>query len=440
MPEIKKILLYVSLLIILPAAILAQNKDTIAIARLENVYLVQPDTLQFQIRLYRTSDRWDRWANGTYMVNFLNETIPLNSQNMNLEYVYGTSDLNIGPISGQLPYDSYFITPRIFDNRMSITIAGPEGYGNCEYVPEQDGITIGTFRLSSKLGETLPERLKWLQPQFFYQACAYKIEEDSVLAGIPWGFPNDNFEMDTEETTVLYDVGDTSKPEMQLLYFHADYKGQRKVSLRWRTAREAYNKGFVIYRGIVPLATGDTTKVQYDQLVARFDGGTAEEDSIRGLGTRPYGRSYHYHYDLVEYRGEEYCYLLQYEDFNGQVRDIPYTDSLGYFHERAIDCVPIPNAVIVYAQAEPNPFYESTTIQYKVDDDVLLSCNVYDLLGNKVANLIDNEFTPLGDHEITFHSELVASQGLYEIIFIAHPIDDPNVEISRAIVKVQLIR
>jgi hypothetical protein len=33
-----------------------------------------------------------------------------------------------------------------------------------------------------------------------------------------------------------------------------------------------------------------------------------------------------------------------------------------------------------------------------------------------------------------------ASQGLYEIVFIAKPIDDPNVEVSRAVVKVQLIR
>ena len=149
-----------------------------------------------------------------------------------------------------------------------------------------------------------------------------------------------------------------------------------------------------------------------------------------GLGTRDYGKKYHWYYDTVDYRGEEYCYALYYKDFN----DIE--------HYLARACVPIPSAVITYAQANPNPMSYSTKITYKLDDDVILSATVYDLAGKIVKKLLDNVYVERGTHILDFDAPIseVASQGLYEVIFLAKPVDDNSVEVSRAIVKIQIVR
>ena len=74
----------------------------------------------------------------------------------------------------------------------------------------------------------------------------------------------------------------------------------------------------------------------------------------------------------------------------------------------------------------------------------MLKCDVFDVRGKLVTNLIndykDGDYTEIGWHEVRFVAPQLASQGLYSIIFIAYPIDDPSVELSRAFVKVQLIR
>ena len=310
----------------------AQERDTLATVKLESVYLVKPDTLSFDIRLYRDTDEWDKWANGTFQMDFPPEE-NVDMTDIDVTYVPGSSDLSLGPVAGQLPVTNYFMTPRIINDRISITVAGPEDYLDATYVPLDSGITIGTYRLASKSGMPLPDSLMWLQPQFYYQACAYKKETDSIYPeNIPIGYANDNYEMDNDEsTTVLYSYGEDI-PQMILEYFYAEYAGQKLVKFDWKTKSEAYNEGFILWRGIVPLSTGDTTEVIYDHLVARYDGSRPEEAKLIGLGTSKTGKEYHYEFDTVAYRGEEYCYLLQYVDFDNEVRDLAYIDPNGTFH------------------------------------------------------------------------------------------------------------
>ena len=424
----------------------SQNREILGIVQIDEVNLVQPDTLEFDILLKRTSDRWDRWANGTFQLEFTDTNFKLGPSDMQIEYIFNSSDLPTPPLSGGiLPVDSYIITPRILTDRISITIAGPELYPDASYVPMDDnGIKIGTFRIFSNLGQKLSESLGWKMPSDYYQACAYKLKNDTIRPiNIPWAFENDNIEMDNLRSTgVTYERIDTIPPQMVLKYFHGEYVGLRKVRLWWETEREAYNKGFVLTRGIKP-PFGDDDDTQFNTLIARFDDGIQwHRDSLTGLGTKRYGREYIYPFDTVPYRGEEYCYLLQYIDFNDSLRHIPYTDEYGVYHEKAIRCIPIPNAVISAAEAQPNPFREQTTVKYLLDDNVLLTVSVFDLLGKEVKRLIDKQEVELGWHEVIFNApvEELASQGLYQIVFIANPIDDPNVEISKAIVKVQLIR
>ncbi len=49
--------------------------------------------------------------------------------------------------------------------------------------------------------------------------------------------------------------------------------------------------------------------------------------------------------------------------------------------------------------------------------------------------------TPPGtQYEVILSSEGLAAQGLYDVIFLAYPINDPVYEFSRAVVKLQMIK
>jgi hypothetical protein len=160
-----------------------------------------------------------------------------------------------------------------------------------------------------------------------------------------------------------------------------------------------------------------------------------------GKGNSSTGHYYGQFLDTIQYRDVEYCYRL-YANFIDEYGNIT-PDSL-----LAQACVPIPNAVIVEANPSPNPFKDKTTIKYKLDDDVYLTVYVTDPTGRIVRKLNDKETGKLldntrqtrGGHETLFEPPPYVSVGVYEIIFIAYPIDDPSVEISRSIVKVILMR
>lgn len=431
--------LYALILISLVALAKAQNIDTLAVVRVENLLLQRPDTLLFDVRLYRNSDAWSRWANGTFELALPDSIFKLDTSSVLLEYISGTSQLNVQPITGQLPTDSYYITPRIINDRISITVAGPEEFVNATAVPADTGLLIGTFQISTKNGEFIPLTFKWLQPQYYYQACAYKLESDSIVqpGNIIWFTSNDNVEMDdgSVHTTVRYEVEPAPESYVKLKYFDAVYEGQRKVSFDWETETEKLNRGFIIRRGILPFGSKDTQSVAYKDFTASYAGGFGKPPApeMIGLGSKNYGKKYHYEFDTVPFRGEIYCWALYYEDFYGKE------------HFLAYDCEKIPNSVITFAQANPNPMSFSTTIEYALDDDVLLECNVYDLLGKRLTTLVSMSQTDMGkmgSHKVTFDAprEDFATQGMYNVIFLAHPLDDPGVEISKAIVKVQLIR
>jgi hypothetical protein len=52
-------------------------------------------------------------------------------------------------------------------------------------------------------------------------------------------------------------------------------------------------------------------------------------------------------------------------------------------------------------QNYPNPFNPSTTIIYSVPEKEFVSLKVYDVLGNEIATLV-NEEKPLGGYEVKF--------------------------------------
>lgn len=63
------------------------------------------------------------------------------------------------------------------------------------------------------------------------------------------------------------------------------------------------------------------------------------------------------------------------------------------------------------AQNYPNPFNPSTKINFGLKKSSNVEINVYNILGNKVATLV-NEFKPAGNHSVLFNAKNLSS-GIY---------------------------
>jgi hypothetical protein len=74
------------------------------------------------------------------------------------------------------------------------------------------------------------------------------------------------------------------------------------------------------------------------------------------------------------------------------------------------DEVGFPNSYSI-SQNHPNPFNPSTTIRFQVPNSSFLNLKVYDVLGNKVATLV-NEEKPPGSYEVSFNAAGLSS-GIY---------------------------
>jgi hypothetical protein len=73
--------------------------------------------------------------------------------------------------------------------------------------------------------------------------------------------------------------------------------------------------------------------------------------------------------------------------------------------------VEIAPSVFSLSQNYPNPFNPSTTISYQLPVNSFLTLKVYDVLGNEVATLV-NEEKQVGEYEIEFSGSSLTS-GIY---------------------------
>jgi len=59
---------------------------------------------------------------------------------------------------------------------------------------------------------------------------------------------------------------------------------------------------------------------------------------------------------------------------------------------------PDPDAPVAGLKAVPNPFNEAAAISFRLRDDNFVSLDLYDLMGRKLASLIDHQFLPAGKY------------------------------------------
>lgn len=165
---------------------------------------------------------------------------------------------------------------------------------------------------------------------------------------------------------------------VELTSFTASVKPDGYVILNWSTATELNNSIFEIERRPV-------------------DGHFITIGFIEGRGTTTQPQDYSF---VDNYVGPgTYCYRLKQIDFDG---------SFEYYDEIMVD---VPSIGFELNQNYPNPFNPSTKIKFSIPASEFVSLKVFDLLGNKVATLI-NEEKPAGNYEVELNGAGLAS-GVY---------------------------
>ncbi|MBZ0200141.1 MAG: immune inhibitor A [Ignavibacteriaceae bacterium] len=160
-----------------------------------------------------------------------------------------------------------------------------------------------------------------------------------------------------------------------------------KISLTWQTVTELNNSGFQVERQSEGVIDNQWEKVGF----------------VKGSGSTSELHSYSFIDENIEYG--KYRYRIKQIDYDGTFRiygpvEVDYT------------------AVLLYSleQNYPNPFNPATSIKYTIPKEVngqssMVNLKVYDLLGNEIFTLVNEEQTP-GVHEVEFDAGKLSS-GIY---------------------------
>jgi len=167
---------------------------------------------------------------------------------------------------------------------------------------------------------------------------------------------------------------------VELSSFNAEAENN-EVQLNWTTATETNNQGFEILRSFQNDNNG-WQKIGY----------------AAGFGTTTEPKAY----SFVDSKLEAGCYTYR-------LKQIDFDGTFTYSDEVNVE-VEIP---LVYAleQNYPNPLNPNTTIKYSISEDGFVKLAVYNLLGEEVTSLVNNE-QKAGRYEVVFDASRFAS-GVY---------------------------
>ncbi len=159
------------------------------------------------------------------------------------------------------------------------------------------------------------------------------------------------------------------------------------VELAWVTATETDNLGFIISRS-------ESENGQYQQ-IASYN----SSDLLKGQGTTSQQTEYAYtDFSINQIPGKTYFYRLEDVDITGKRNKLE------------VKQITLPEDYAL-AQNYPNPFNPTTTIQFNLKVPGKTSLEVYDILGRKVATLLNQEMKA-GAHVVNWNARNYAS-GVY---------------------------
>jgi len=158
------------------------------------------------------------------------------------------------------------------------------------------------------------------------------------------------------------------------------YYYNNRVNLFWRTETEVNNYGFEIKRS--------TDNIIWETL-----------GFVEGHGNSNSPKEYEF-IDLNIGLSDRYYYRLKQIDNDG---------TFEYSNVVAVN-VGIPNQFNL-SQNYPNPFNPTTTIKYQIPELSFVTLKIYDVLGNEITNLV-NEEKSAGSYEVDFNATTLPS-GIY---------------------------
>jgi len=156
------------------------------------------------------------------------------------------------------------------------------------------------------------------------------------------------------------------------------------VTLNWVTATETNNKGF------------EVEQLQNYKITGLQDWETI--GFVPGYGTTTETHSYSFEDNNL--KQGNYQYRLKQIDFDGSFK---YSDIVKVEISAPVE--------FSLEQNFPNPFNPSTSIQYAISSKQFVSLKIYDLLGNEITTLV-NEEKPIGNYEVEFNATGLPS-GIY---------------------------
>lgn len=157
-----------------------------------------------------------------------------------------------------------------------------------------------------------------------------------------------------------------------------------KVLLDWTTASEQNNMGFEVQK----LKDYKITRLQNWEKIGFVEGkGTATETQF-------------YSFADIDLQPGLYSYRLKQIDYDGT-----------FEYSQAVEIEITVPGEFELMQNYPNPFNPTTTIRWQSPVGSWQTLNVYDLLGNEVATLVD-EYKPAGRYEVEFNASQLSS-GIY---------------------------
>jgi hypothetical protein len=230
-----------------------------------------------------------------------------------------------------------------------------------------------TWSVNEKLSDYFDPHLGW--PQQNKMGDYFHMVSDSNGANLAWA-ATFNGEQDVYYS---YITDTTGTVPVELLSFSASAVANA-VTLVWSTASELNNHGFEIERSL--------EKNNWSTIGFR-----------EGKGTTSELQQYSYLDILSDIASNKLYYRLKQVNYDGSFE---YSDIVE---------VEIAPSAFSLSQNYPNPFNPSTIINYQLPINSFVTLKVYDVLGNEVETLIDEEKSA-GEYEIEFRASELGS-GVY---------------------------
>jgi len=228
--------------------------------------------------------------------------------------------------------------------------------------------------------------------RLLYRAGTSGTFSEVTIVGTPFIQNTDQVAFDVDDANLqdgYYTLGTTNPTDsplpVELISFTLMPK-DKGVLIEWQTGSEVNNAGFILQRSL--FREGAYTEIASYRT----------HEALRGLGTSPTGKAYTYFDNDRLQAGRTYFYKLLDVDFSGNITEHPVKE------------ITLPNEYSL-SQNYPNPFNPTTTIEFSLRQDGRTVLEVFNILGQVVATLVNGELKA-GAYQVQFNASGLPS-GLY---------------------------